>query len=83
MRKNEFKEFERPGGNLALVLRPRGAAALAYAQETMGVSCSTLLHKRRATANFTVDDGAGSLDLTVIMADGSATRKSLPAYDAH
>ena len=65
------------------VLRTGGTAALVYGQANTGVSCSTLLAQRRAVAASAVTCGAGDLDMTLIMADGSLRGRADPAFAAH
>ena len=56
---------------------------MVYGQANTGVSDSVLFAQRRAVAAASVTDGAGDLDLTLTLADGSAHGKADPAFGAH
>eukprot|EP00973_Karenia_brevis_P074746 10387759-Karenia_brevis.AAC.1 len=49
----------------------------------MGVAPSMLLAQRRSVAASLVPHGAGDLDLTLALGDGSMRGKVDPAYEAH
>ena len=84
-RRGRFRRLRRAIGakRTHLVLRTGGVESLVYGQANTGVSNATLLAQRRAVAAVTVDHGAGDLDLTLIMAEGSPNGKIDPAFAAH
>ena len=85
VRKTQFQKLRRSIGarGCATVLRTGGTAALTYGQSTMGVSNTMLLAQRRAVAAASVASGAGELELTLVMADGSLKGRADPAFAAH
>ena len=85
VRKAHFQKLRRLVGarRSNLVLRTGGTAALVYGQANTGVSNSTLLAQRRAVAAASVPGGAGDLNLTLILADGSMQGRADPAFAAH
>ena len=85
VRQLQFQKLRRIAGarRSHLVLRTGGAAAMVYGQANTGVSDSVLLAQRRAVAAASVAFGAGDLDLTLVLADGSAHGKADPAFAAH
>ena len=66
-----------------MLLRTGGLPALVYGQANTGVSCSHLLSQRRAVASAGLSAGAGDLDMTLVVIDGSPNGKADPAYAAH
>jgi hypothetical protein len=68
------------------VLRTGGVAALTFGQVTTGTPPSTLLQQRRAVTVAAAPSAGASgqnLDLALMLADGSATGRVDPAFDAH
>ena len=65
------------------LLAAGGTAALVYGQANTGVSDTVLLAQRRAVAAASVLEGAGELDITLVLADGSNTGRVDPAFGAH
>ena len=72
-----------PWDRAGAVLRSGGTAALVYGQANTGVANTTLLQQRRAVAAAFVLHGAGDLDLTLALADGSKGGRADPAFAAH
>eukprot|EP00973_Karenia_brevis_P037778 5211344-Karenia_brevis.AAC.1 len=66
-----------------VVMRTGGTMAMVYGQATMGVSSSMLHAQRQSVAAASVPGGAGDLDLTLMMADGSESGRADPAFAAH
>jgi hypothetical protein len=85
LRKPQFQKLRRMIGarRTAVVLRTGGTAALVYGQCNTGVSTSMLYAQRTAVAAASVPGGCGSLDLTLILADGSTKGRADPAFAAH
>ena len=65
------------------MLQSGGTAALVYGQANTGVATTMLLNQRRAVAAAHVQHGAGDLDLTLVLADGSTNGRVDPAFAAH
>ena len=65
------------------LLAAGGTAALVYGQANTVVSDATLLAQRRAVAAASVLEGAGELDITLVLADGADTGRVDPAFAAH
>ena len=68
------------------VLRTGGVAALTFGQAAMGTPPCTLLGQRRAVAAAAAPSCSVSghnLDLALMIADGSATGRVDPAFEAH
>jgi hypothetical protein len=83
-RRKRFRSLKRVGVCIDRLIRTGGTAALEYGQAVMGVSPSMLLRQRRAVAASVVSSSAGGdLDLTLVLADGSARGRADPAYGAH
>jgi len=84
-RKGRFKSLRRAVGasRTHLVLRTGGTASLTYGQANMGVANATLLGQRRAVAAAGSREGAGDLDFTLMLIDGSEKGTADPAYPAH
>ena len=66
-----------------MLLRTGGLPALGYCQAHTGVSNTHLLGQRRSVAAAGVAAGAGDLDLTLAMIDGSLHGMADPAFAAH
>ena len=81
----QFRKVRRTvGAKLSRVLlRTGGLPALVYGQANTGVSCSMLNDQRRSFAAAGVPAGAGDLDMTLAMIDGSPSGKGDPAFAAH
>ncbi len=59
---------------------------MTYGQAVIGVAPSTLHQQRRAAEHASAPRGGGAgrqLDLALMLADGSATGRADPAFDAH
>jgi hypothetical protein len=65
------------------LLRTGGLPALVYGQATTGVSTCHLLDQRRAVAAAGVAGGAGDLDMSLAIIDGSLKGRADPAFAAH
>ncbi len=85
VRKPHFQKLRRAVGarRQHAVLRSGGTAALMYGLGNTGVSDSTLLRQRQAVSAASVPGGRGDLDVTLMIADGSALGKADPAFAAH
>ena len=85
VRKDSFRKLRRAAGSArtGAVLRSGGTAALVYGQGNTGVANTMLLNQRRAVAASFVLHGAGDLDLTLTLADGSMRGRADPAFAAH
>ena len=66
-----------------MLLRTGGLPALVYGQANTGVSTSHLTNQRRVVGAASVATGAGDLDLTLMIADGSLSGRADPAFAAH
>ena len=64
-------------------MRSGGTSALVYGQANTGVATSMLLSQRRVVAASYVAHGAGDLDLTLALANGSLRGRADPAFAAH
>jgi hypothetical protein len=84
-RRAQYRKVRRTIGakRTHMLVRTGGLPALVYGQATTGVSCSHLLAQRRAVAAAGVATGAGDLDLTLAIIDGSECGKADPAFAAH
>ena len=84
-RKAPFRRLRRAVGarRAHAVLRTGGTTSLVYGQGNTGVATTMLLNQRRAVAASSVACGAGDLDLTLVLADGSMTGRADPAFAAH
>ena len=81
-----YRKLKKCGVDTARIVRTGGGKSLTYGQYASGTSPSLLLMQRRAVAQATAPASgtAGqNLDLALMIADGSATGKADPAYDAH
>ena len=66
------------------LMRTGGTAALQFGQAVTGVSSSMLLQQRRSVAASVVStSGGGSLDITLLLADGGLRGRADPAFAAH
>jgi hypothetical protein len=85
VRKERFRKLRRAVGakRTGAVLRSGGTSALVYGQANTGVASSMLLNQRRAVAASYVAHGAGDLDLTLTLADGTKNGRADPAFAAH
>ena len=84
-RKPLFQKLRRMRGARCAnrVLATGGTAALTFGVSNMGVS-NTMLHSQRiAVAAASVPGGAGDLELTLCLADGSSSGHVDPAFEAH
>ena len=80
-----FRKLRRAVGvkRTGAVLRSGGTSALVYGQGNTGVASSMLLNQRRVVAASYVTQGAGDLDLTLMLGDGSKSGRADPAFAAH
>ena len=81
-----FRKLAVAGVCTKRLMRTGGGAALTYGQAITGVAPATLLAQRRAAAAACAPAGGQcgqDLDLALILADGSATGRADPAFDAH
>ena len=85
VRKDRLRKVRRAVGakRTSHLLAAGGTAALVYGQANTGVSDTTLLAQRRAVAAASVPEGAGELDITLVLADGADTGRVDPAFAAH
>jgi len=85
VRKEHFRKVRKCVGakRTHMLLRTGGLPALVYGQAVTGVSNSHLLDQRRAIAAAGVPAGAGDLDITLSIIDGSPNGKADPAFAAH
>jgi hypothetical protein len=81
----KFRRLRKAGVDTARIVRT-GLRGMTYGQSTTGVSDS-FLHRQRVTVASMATPGettcGQNLDLALIIADGSATGRADPAYDAH
>eukprot|EP00973_Karenia_brevis_P055654 7739648-Karenia_brevis.AAC.1 len=85
LRKNRFQRVRRTIGaqRTNAVIRSGGTAALVYGLANTGVSNTTLLAQRRAVAAAASPGGAGNLELSLLLVDGSMHGCADPAFSAH
>ncbi len=76
--------LKRAGASTARLLRTGCNAAVAYGDDVVGVSCTTLLTRRRAAADAVSTATRGrDLDLALALADERASQCTDPAHAAH
>ena len=78
--------LRKAGVDTSRVLRTGGVAALTFGQSPLGVSPSILVQQRRVVAAAAAPSCGAcgqNLDLALVLADGSATGRVDPAYEAH
>ena len=81
-----FRKLARAGVRTARIARTGGVAAITFGQAVTGVAPATLRAQRRAVAHATAPASGPcgqDLDMALLIADGSATGKADPAFDAH
>ena len=85
VRREQFRKIRRLVGvkNTHMLIRTGGLPALVYGQCNTGVSNSHLHAQRSSVAAAGVPSGAGDLDFTLIMMDGSPNGKADPAFAGH
>lgn len=66
-----------------MLVRTGGLPALVFGQAVTGASNSLLLDQRRSVPATGVRDGAGDLDMTLSIMDGSQHGHADPAFAAH
>ena len=84
-RRDQYRKVRRTIGakRTHMLIQTGGLPALVYGQAVTGVSSSHLLAQRRAVAAAGVTAGAGDLDLTLSIMDGSEHSHADPAFAAH
>jgi len=85
LRKDRFRKLRRWAGaaRTAAVMRTGGTAALSFGQANTGVADTMLAKQRSAVAMSLVTAGSANVDLTLLVADGTASGKADPAFEAH
>ena len=84
-RRAPFRSLRRVVGarKTFVVLQTGGTSALTYGKANTGVANTMLLNQRRAVAASFVAHGAGELDLSLALADGTNRGRVDPAFAAH